>query len=199
MDVALSVIGMKRTTKKYAVKLKANRAKPLTSIKSAPAKAAASSVTPAIILADVNSAVATIRGKLPVPRVLTNDDRRGLFKMSDKRAAFVQNAVSAAENVLVQAVLPPSFDRATFAANADLVASLVEVRTVIEQLFSDIDDTTMAFGSDTVIAAAKLYGYVKAGAEDHPGLKPIAAQLGEAFKKANTKPVAKPTAESSNP
>ena len=77
--------------------------------------------------------------------------------------------------------------RPVWRISAGLVASLVEVRTVIEQLFSDIDDTTMAFGSDTVNAAAKLYGYVKAGAVDNPGLKPIAAQLGEAFKKANTK------------
>ena len=186
---------MKTPIKKYAVKLKANRAKPFASIKSAPTRAAAATVPPGITLADVNVAIATIRGKLPAPRVLTNDDRRGLFKMSDKRAAFVSNAVSAADNALVQAVLPPSFDRATFTANADLVASLVEVRTVIEQLFSDIDDTTMAFGSDTVNAAAKLYGYVKAGAVDNPGLKPIAAQLGEAFKKANTKPAPPPAAD----
>ena len=127
--------------------------------------------------------------------MLTSEDRRALFKMSDKRAAFVRNAVSAAENTLVQAILPPSFNRTTFAANAELVASLVEVRTVIEQLLSDVDDTTMAFGSDTVNAAARLYSYVKAGAVDNPGLKPIAAQLGEAFKKANPKPNAQPATE----
>ena len=195
MDAAMRVFRMKKTIKKYAVKLKATRASAFASVKSTSAKAAASPAAPGVALADINAAVATIRGKLPAPRVLTNDDRRGLFKMSDKRAAFVSNAVSAADNALVQAVLPPSFDRATFTANADLVASLVEVRTVIEQLFSDIDDTTMAFGSDTVNAAAKLYGYVKAGAVDNPGLKPIAAQLGEAFKKANTKPTPPPAAD----
>lgn len=192
---------MKKPIKKYAVKLKATRSRAFASINPAPAKAAvstasaASTETPAITVSDIKAAVASIREKLPTPRVLTREDRRTLFKMSDKRAAFVQNAVSAADNTLVQAVLPPSFDRATFAANAELVASLVEVRTIIEQLFSDVDDTTMAFGSDTVNAAAKLYGYVKAGAVDNPGLKPIAAQLGEAFKKANTKPTPPPAAE----
>ena len=45
----------------------------------------------------------------------------------------------------------------------------------------------MAVGSDTVNAAAKLYGYVKVGAKDNPGLKPIAEQLGKAFKRANAK------------
>ncbi len=195
MDAAFSSSAMKTPTKKYAVKLKANRAQPFASIKSAPARVAATAAAPGIALADINAAITTIRAKLPAPRVLTSDDRRGLFKMSDKRAAFVSNAVSAADNTLVQAVLPPSFDRATFAANAELVASLVEVRTVIEQLFSDIDDTTMAFGSDTVNAAAKLYSYVKSGAQDNPGLKPIAAQLGEAFKKANTKPTPPPAAD----
>ena len=172
---------MKKPIKKYAVRLKA-----------LPSPAAASTEAADLDIEGIKAAVATIRAKLPAPRVLTNEDRRDLFKMSDKRAALVQNAVSAAGNTLVQAVLPPSFDRTGFAANAELVASLVEVRTVIEQIFSDVDDTTMAVGSDTVNAAAKLYGYVKAGAKDNPGLKPIAEQLGEAFKRANTKPNARP-------
>src|SRR5437588_6272967 len=59
--------------------------------------------------------------------------------------------------------------------------------TTIQQLASDVDDTAMAVGSDTVNAAAKLYGYVKVGAKDNPGLKPIAEQLGKAFKRANAK------------
>jgi hypothetical protein len=136
----------------------------------------------------INAAIATIREKLPAVRVLTAAARQQLFKMRDRRAGFVQNARNAADNPLVQAVLPPSFDRAKFDANAGLTATLIEIRNVIEQLASDVDDTTMAVGSNTVNAAAKLYGYVKAGAEDNPGLKPIAEQLGEAFKRANAKP-----------
>lgn len=169
MDAGGCKLHMNKSIKKYAVRLKTNAA------------------AAAIDVAGINAAVAVIRGKLPAPRVLTNDDRRQLFKMRDKRAGFVQNAVNAAQNPLVQAVLPPSFDRAEFGNNAELTATLIEVRTVIEQLASDVDDTTMAVGSDTVNAAAKLYGYVKAGAEDNPGLKPIAEQLSEAFKRANAK------------
>ena len=168
-----------KSSKRYAVRSKA----PAPS-----AKAAASDPTAAIDLDGIKADAASIREKLPNLRVLTKATRQQLFKMGDKRAALVRDSITASENPLVQAVLPPSFDRAKFGSNAERTATLIEVRTVLEQLLSDVDDTAMDVGSETVNAAAKLYGYVKAGAEDNPGLKPIAEQLGEAFKKANTKP-----------
>ena len=69
-----------------------------------------------------------------------------------------------------------------------LTATLSELLTTFRQLASDVDDTAMAVGSDTMSAAARLYGYVKVGAKDNPGLKPIAEQLGKAFQRANVKP-----------
>ena len=41
---------------------------------------------------------------------------------------------------------------------------------------------------DRFLEALRRNPNVKAGAEDNPGLKPIADQLGDAFKKANAKP-----------
>jgi len=159
-----------------------------TTARAASAPADSAGDLPAIDLAAIQAAVAVIRAELPPLRVLTADDRRRLFKMNDKRAALAQRSQSAAGNALVQVVVPPSFKLPRFAAQAARTATLIKVHTVIEQLFSDVDDTLMAERSDVITGAAKLYAYVKAGVEDNPGLKPIADQLGEAFKKTNSKP-----------
>ena len=149
------------------------------------AKAAATESTGGIDLDAINAAVAAIRNALPKPRVLTKEVRQQLFKMADKRAGFVQKALGAVASPLVQAVLPPSFNRAAFEASAALFVVLNEVLSALKALASDVDDTAIAEGSDAMNLAAKLYTYVKEGAEDNPGLKPIAEDLGESFKKAS--------------
>lgn len=49
---------------------------------------------------------------------------------------------------------------------------------------SQVDDTLLGVGSEAMNAATEVYGYVKAAARKTPGLKPVATQLGERFKKA---------------
>ena len=139
----------------------------------------------------IKDAVNAIRQKLPFMTVLSNDERRSLFKMGDQRMAFVQNARGAAENN--PDIFPRSFSVPEFAKDVELTSTLREVRTVVSQLASDIDDTTMAVGSEAANAAAKVYEYVKAAADSSPGLKPVAEQLGEAFKRAGSaKPAVAP-------
>ena len=47
---------------------------------------------------------------------------------------------------------------------------------------SQLDDTRLAVGGEAMQAATQTYSYVKAGAKNTPGLKPIAEQLGQRFK-----------------
>ena len=46
-----------------------------------------------------------------------------------------------------------------------------------------IDDTRMAVGGEAMRQAIQTYDYVKTGAKTEPGLKTLADELGERFKK----------------
>ena len=51
-------------------------------------------------------------------------------------------------------------------------------------LASQLDDTRLAVGGETMQEASQVYTYFKAAARTTPGLKPIADQLAERFQKA---------------
>jgi len=66
--------------------------------------------------------------------------------------------------------------------------------TLAASVASQIDDTRMAAGKDAMQQAIPVYNYVKTAAKTTPGLKPVAEQLGERFKRAGkTKPPPTPT------
>lgn len=130
----------------------------------------------------VKDAIAEIESNLTFLISLTDDERKKLFKAGPKRLSFVQNALTAAQDN--PDILPKSFDAAEFESDVELFAALTEISTLVEQLFSQIDDTRMAVGSEAMDEASDVYNYVKAAVKKTPGLKPVADQLGQLFQQA---------------
>lgn len=143
-------------------------------------------------LQEIKQAIATIQQKLPFLITLSAEERKRLYKMGDKRLAFVQNSLSAAQSN--RNILPASFDLEGFANDYRLASNLSELLMLLRQLTEQVDDTLMAVSSEAMSSSLTVYDYVKTAAKKTPGLKAIAEQLGSLFKAIKTKP-AKSAAE----
>ena len=131
---------------------------------------------------EIKGLIASLHTKLPFLVNLTADERRALFKKGHRSQAFVENSLLAAQNN--PNILPPSFDVNQFARGVALANQLGDIKTCLEQLVSQLDDTSIAVGSDALRQASQVYEYVKAAAKVTPGLKPVAEQLSERFQKS---------------
>jgi hypothetical protein len=138
-------------------------------------------ISPADLQA-IKDAFALVLTKLPFLVHLTAGERQAITKTGPDSLSFVQNALTA-----VQAnpeIFPASFDRSGFQRDVELFANLSELQTLAESVVSQLDDTRLAVGGEAMQAATQTYSYVKAGAKNTPGLKPVAEQLGQRFKVA---------------
>jgi uncharacterized protein YejL (UPF0352 family) len=133
----------------------------------------------------IKQAIATIQAKLPFLVTLSLDERKRLYKMGDKRLAFVQNSLHAAQSN--PNILPASFDLQGFSNDYQLATSLNELLMVLNQLTEQVDDTLMAVGSEAMGSSLTVYDYVKTAAKKTPGLKAISEQLGSLFKAIRSK------------
>ncbi|QSJ14283.1 hypothetical protein JYQ62_20365 [Nostoc sp. UHCC 0702] len=134
---------------------------------------------------EIKAAFATIQAKLPFLVTLSVDERRKLFKMGDKRLAFVNTSLIAAQSN--RDILPASFDLDEFVRDYQLAATLTELLIGLRQLTEQVDDTLMAVGSEAMGSSLTVYDYVKTAAKKTPGLKTVAQQLGDRFKAMKSK------------
>jgi hypothetical protein len=144
-------------------------------------------------LNEIKNAIATIQAKMPFLVNLSIDERRRLYKMGDKRLAFVQNSLTAAKNN--RGILPTSFDFDGYVKDCELATSLTDVLTSLLQLTEQVDDTLMAVGSEAMGSSLTVYDYVKTAAKKTAGLKTISDQLGALFtsiKGKGTNPTTEP-------
>lgn len=130
----------------------------------------------------IKDAFALIVSKLPFLVSLTGAERKATFKAGPDSLSFLSNAATAVEGN--PTIFPPSFDRDGFLKDVALFAVLSELSTQAESVFSRIDDTRVAVGGEAMQGGSQVYKYVDTAAKTTPGLKPIAEQLGERFKKA---------------
>jgi hypothetical protein len=128
----------------------------------------------------IRQAVTTIQQKLPFLITLSTTERKRLFKMGDKRLAFVQTSLNAAQSN--RNILPASFDLDAFSNDYKLATALMEVEMLLNQLSEQVDDTLLAVGSGAMTSSLTVYDYVKTAAKKTPGLKGIAEQLGTLFR-----------------
>jgi hypothetical protein len=141
----------------------------------------------------VKDAFAMVLNKLPFLISLTADDRKSIVKTGSDSLTFVNKAFTAAQ--ANPTIFPASFSTAAFGRDCDLFASLTELNTLANQVAEQIDDTRMAVGGEAMGQAMQTYEYVKTGAKTNPGLKTIADELGERFKKSGgSTPPPKPAA-----
>jgi hypothetical protein len=144
-------------------------------------------------LTEIKNAIAKIQTKMPFLVNLSIDERRRLYKMGDKRLAFVQNSLTAARNN--RGILPTSFDFDGYVKDCELATSLTDVLTSLLQLTEQVDDTLMAVGSEAMGSSLTVYDYVKTAAKKTAGLKTVSDQLGTLFtsiKGKGTNPTTEP-------
>ena len=144
----------------------------------------------------IKDALATIRQKLPFLVNLTKTERQQLYKTGESRLSFVQNAKAVAQNN--PGILPAIFDVGQFASDVNLFAVLTELTTLFKQLVSQSDDTRLAVGAASLAGASQVYKYVQIGVKTTPGLKPLADQLGKAFKRSSQKAPPPPAKQTQN-
>lgn len=142
------------------------------------------SITPADLQA-IRDDFASVLQKLPFLINLTKQERQSLPKAGPDSVSFVENSLTASRSH--SDILPARFDSAGFKNDVDLLVALTELAALAESVFSQIDDTRLAVGSEAFQGASEVYKYVKTAAGKTPGLKPVADQLGERFKKASKK------------
>ena len=131
----------------------------------------------------ITDAFATIKQKLPFLVTLTADERRATFKTGPDRLSFVQNALTAAQGYTD--IFPPSFNTPAFQKDVELLAVLTELQSLADSITSQIDDTLLAVGGESMRQATQVYNYVREASKTTPGLKPVADQLGERFQRAS--------------
>ncbi len=133
----------------------------------------------------IKASLKAVQTKMPFLVHLSVQERRRFLKMGDKSLAFVTNSLSAAQSN--PEILPGNFDVASLNRDYQLSRDLLEVQTLLNQLSEQVDDTLLAVGSEAMTGSLSIYDYVKAAAKREPGLKGLAEQLGERFKKIRRK------------
>ena len=129
----------------------------------------------------VKDAFNVIKQKLPFLVNLTNDERKSIVKAGSGSLTFVTKALSGAQ--ANPTIFPGTFNKDAFQRDVDLFAVLTELTTLANQVAEQIDDTRMAVGGEAMRQAMQSYEYIKTAAKTEPGLKSLADELAERFKK----------------
>jgi len=131
------------------------------------------------------AALAQLEAALPGLLSLDADERKRMTYMGDKSEVFTRQTI----RVLGQhpQIVPPSLNLAE--AQADLLA-LDRLRPVLEglnRLFSQVQDTTNALGSDAMATALEGYGQLKLSGAAH-GLDELRKEIGGRWARGPRKP-----------
>jgi hypothetical protein len=136
---------------------------------------------PADIIQQINTKLNEIKALMePYVTPLTPSERRKMLKMGDKSFPFVEKSHLYA---LANPSLVPSFlDMQAFDIDFADARGLWSIRNSADQLYSLIDDTTMAAGSESFQAALIFYNSIKMEAEQNvPGAQTIFDELKQRF------------------
>lgn len=136
----------------------------------------------------IKASIKKMKEQMPFLINLSTKERQRFFKMGDKSLAFVTKSLAAAESN--PEILPGSFDVQAFGRDYQLAKDLLEIQAMLKQLNEQVDDTLMAVGSEAMTNSLSVYDYVKTAAKREPGLKGLAEQLGERFKKVRRRQTA---------
>lgn len=96
---------------------------------------------------------------LPFLHDLSPDDRRTIYKLGDKSRAFVDQALTTAQQFTD--VLPRSFDVDQYARDVELYRMLEPIHARLRDLFERVDDTRMLVGSEAMEGARAVYYHTK--------------------------------------
>ncbi len=111
-------------------------------------------------LANVNTALATIRTNLPFLLTLSDEERKAMPKANDGSAGFIQQSLIFASQH--PEALLAGFSAAEYAKDGTLLTPLQSVCNLVTQLHSDCTDTLMALNSDLMAESLDVYAGGKA-------------------------------------
>jgi len=128
-------------------------------------------------LTAVNTAVNVLK---PYLIALSPAERQALPKMNDGTQPFVQKCLEYCESDTQ--FVPPFLNMEGFTDDMDAWNQLMSILRPVQQLCTNLDDTTMEAGSESYTAALSYYNSVKQAAKvDIPGAKPIYDDLKKRF------------------
>jgi hypothetical protein len=150
--------------------------------------------------ADKASAIADIKLVVVLLSFLINlseEDRKVLRKMGPKSVEYVNLNLQGAQSF--GSLLPASFNVTEFTNDVTLVNQLLAVHVIVASLLEGINDTILAAGSDAMMAADIVYGYLKTAAKTNANVKTLVSQIALRYsaqsaprKKSSSTPSAKP-------
>ena len=142
-------------------------------------------------LAQMDSALATLRGLFARMVALTPEQRRELYKMGDKSEPFCRQtlAVLAANPQIV----PPNLGLAEAQADLSALDAPRPRLLQLQQLLERAEDTETALGSDILSVALEGYGLLKVSGKNE-ALKNAREALSARFAKSPRRVEAVPTA-----
>jgi len=111
-------------------------------------------------LADIKSAIATLKSKLvPHLKSLSATERMEIPKMGDKTVAFVQKACEHCEQN--PDLNPPFLDVAEFKNDVSAVSAIRSIYSPLSEIVDSLNDTMLLAGSDAYAASLVFYNSVK--------------------------------------
>ncbi len=143
-------------------------------------------------LASIESALVTIKGKLPFLISLSSNEKAQLFKVGENFKTFIQKAINAVNTH--PEIMPGTFSVAGFKKDYNLYNSLEPVKGNMASIAKALEDTVTAAGSDSLSASLEVYDEVKNHLEKIPGLKTIYDEMKVCFPRTRKSTKTTPTA-----
>lgn len=150
-----------------------------------------SAVITAEELTAVNAAIETIKEKLPFLVTFSDNQKKTIHKLGNTYKPFADDA---AETVTIYPqIMSGTFDKEEYLRDYQLYKRLSEIEGKLASLYSAVEDTLMAAGSDTLSGSLQIYNAVQQNQKKIPGLDTVAAKMQVFFekKKAVVTPLAK--------
>jgi len=155
-------------------------------------------ISASILAADktaIQTALQTIKAKMPFLIALNPTERKKLRKMGAGRTAYVQDVYNAASNN--SASIPAGLSLTEFAKDVQLMKDMTDIIGWLMPVYDAIQDTDLALGSELMKQADEAYGYLKNAAKKSSSqalsttVKQISDQLKTGKRKAPATPPAK--------
>ena len=123
-----------------------------------------------------------LRQKMPFLIALTALERRNSTHVGLGNLAAAEDCLMAAREH--PSILPGHFDLAQFEQNVKVSAGLFKCLTALKELSSDVQDTLLAIGGETLKGTRQIRAQVKIAAAATPGLKQLAQRFASGTSRA---------------
>jgi hypothetical protein len=140
------------------------------------------------------NSLASAKQLLPFLINLSKEERKKLHKMGPKSVDYVNLCLQGAQTF--PTALTVAFDAPEFQKDVTLVNLLLPIAVMVAALAEGINDTMMAVGSDAMIEADEVYGFLKNAAKKDTNAKTLVDQIAKRYSaqgKKRAKPAAPPT------